>query len=272
VELDIETSSHLYPIHTFNHQGEVNFNFDYPSAKYKNIIPYYQQVSSLKNANKKFIYPTGSVGLVFRCDLHKPGAFLVGTPTLPREAEYTNVESTTYFIILFWPGVSYAFYPLPAKELTDKSIPLGELLPSESERIVELIVTANSFQERIHIFEQFLDKRLLLQEDIPKSILIAITTICRNFKKLSCVEVERQTRYTDRHFRRLFDKYIGVSPIMLKKIMRYQKTLKALYTRPKEDMAGLAFELGYFDQSHLIREFKRFQSCTPKHFLSLFNY
>lgn len=267
VNPNAKTTSISYPIHPYRLQGRASFYIAFPSEKFKNIIAYYHEVHSVKVDKKRFIYPTGNAGIVFCCDIDKPGAFLVGTPTLPREAEYT-ITGRTFFIVFLWPGLSYAFCPLPAKEITDRCLPLGELLSTESERITERIVCANNIQERVRIFEQIMERHLLLQQDIPKNILYIIKTTCANLEKLSCAGLECRTTYTDRHIRRLFDKYVGISPILFKRIMRYQKTLKILSAQPIKDMAGLAIEAGYYDQPHLIREFKIFQGCTPKHFLS----
>lgn len=256
-----------YPIQPYCPRGR-SIYAAFPSGKYKNIIAYYHQVSvTTKDAIKRTIYPTGNTAVVFRCDHHKPAAYLVGTPTHPREAEYAT-PGCSHFVVLFWLGMGYAFYPLPAEELTDRSIPLGELLPTESERITERMVLARTFQERVRIFEQFMEERMSLLQEIPNNLLAIIATNCRNAGCLAGEESGSYTCYSERHVRRLFEKYVGITPILLKSIMRHQKTLRALNAQPVQNMAGLAFEQGYYDQSHLIREFKRFQGSTPAQFLT----
>jgi AraC-like DNA-binding protein len=260
-------SSLHYPIQPYCPRGR-SIYAAFPAGKYKNIIAYYHQVSATtEDAIKRIIYPTGNTGLVFRCDHHEPGAYLVGTPTHPREAEYATLGCTN-FVVLFWFGMGYAFYPLPAKELTDRSIPLGELLPAESERITERMVLARTFQERVRTFEQFMEERLSLLQEVPNNLLSIVATICRDAGSLAGKELESHSYYSERHVRRLFEKYVGITPILLKSIMRHQKTLRALNLQPTQDMAGLAFEQGYYDQSHLIREFKRFQGSTPTQFIT----
>jgi AraC-like DNA-binding protein len=256
-----------YPIQPYCPQGR-SICAAFPSGKYKNIIAYYHQVSATtKDCTKRIIYPTGNTALVFRCDHHKPGAFLVGTPTHPREAEYAALGCTN-FVVLFWFGMGYAFYPLPVKELTDRSIPLGELLPAESERITERMALAKTFQERVRVFEQFMEERISLLQEIPSNLLSIVAAICREAGSSAGKELKSYSYYSERHVRRLFEKYVGISPILLKSIMRHQKTLRALNLQPAQDMAGFALEQGYYDQSHLIREFKRFQGSSPTQFLS----
>jgi AraC-like DNA-binding protein len=262
------TNSLHYPIQPYRHGALKRFYASLPSDRYKNIIAYYHQVHVIKDAIHRTIFPTGNTAIVFRCDHHKPGAFLVGTPTLPREAEYV-ITGCDYFIVLFWPGMGYAFFPIPTKELTDISLSLDELLPGESERITERMVLAKTFEERICIFERFMERRMLLSQEIPNNLWSIIATTCRNIRYLTSEEeknLESYTCCTERHIRRLFSKYVGITPILLKRIMRHQRTLRALNLRPNQDMAGLAVEQGYYDQSHLIVEFNRFQSATPTQF------
>jgi len=262
-----KTCSLHYPIQPFRPGARGRFYASLPSEKYKNIIAYYHQVHVIKDAKKRTIYPTGNTALVFRCDHHEPGAYLVGTPTLPREAEYV-IPGCDYFVVLFWLGMGYSFCPIPATELTDRSLPLDELLLGESERITERMVLARTFQERVRIFERFMEERMSLLQEIPDNLLSIIATIYRNAGYLAGEALESYPCYSERHVRRLFEKYVGITPILLKSIIRHQKTLRALNVEPKQDMAGLAFQQGYYDQSHLIREFKRFQGCTPTQFIS----
>ncbi len=264
-----KTSLH-YPIQPYPLQHRASLYGALPSGKYKKIIAYYHQIHSPNDDIKRMIYPTGNTGLVFSCDPYKPLAYLVGSPTFPREAEYATSRSI-YFVIFFWPGTAFAFHKLPAKELTDRSLSLGELLPAESERITMRMVAANTFQERIRIFENFMEGCMPLLQEIPNNLLSIIATTCRNFDYLTRKEAEDRTCYTERHIRRLFEKYIGISPILFKRIMRYQKTLRALNVDPKQDLSNLAVEQGYYDQPHFIKEFKRFQGVTPTEFIRSLN-
>jgi AraC-like DNA-binding protein len=45
--------------------------------------------------------------------------------------------------------------------------------------------------------------------------------------------------------------------------MRFEQVRNQLWNSPETNIAGLAHELGYTDQSHLSREFKRYSGTTP---------
>ena len=51
--------------------------------------------------------------------------------------------------------------------------------------------------------------------------------------------------------------------------MRFHNTLTRALTAPPDNWAAAALELGYYDQAHLIAEFKEFTGCTPTGFAAL---
>jgi AraC-like DNA-binding protein len=249
--------------------GEGNFHVTLPSDRYKNIIACYTQLYVVKNSlHWRTIFPEGgATAIVFRCDHHKPGAFLVGTPTCPREAEYV-ISGGDYFCVFFNPGLGYAFYPLPATELTDKSFPLDEIMPGESESIIERIVLSDTFQERVRIFEVFMERRMPLLTEIPGQVIYNVAVLHRMAGFMTDKRIASCSSYTDRHILRLYHKYIGISPKLYSDILRHQKSLRILNANLHHyDLDELALEAGYYDQSHFTNKFKRFTGNTPAQFI-----
>jgi AraC-like DNA-binding protein len=58
---------------------------------------------------------------------------------------------------------------------------------------------------------------------------------------------------------------VGASPKQLASIVRFRHAVRAY--RPGLTLTQLAYDAGYFDQSHLIREFRAFTGLTPRDFL-----
>ena len=71
-----------------------------------------------------------------------------------------------------------------------------------------------------------------------------------------------------KQFERLFNELVGINPKEYARIVRFQKSLKLLQHYSDVNQAQLAYQCGYADQSHFIREFKQFSGYTP---LSLLN-
>ena len=67
---------------------------------------------------------------------------------------------------------------------------------------------------------------------------------------------------------RVFAAEVGLTPKLYLRIARFERLLADVYDRPSVDWSGLAATHGYFDQSHLIRDFRDFAGMTPTAYLA----
>jgi AraC-like DNA-binding protein len=65
-----------------------------------------------------------------------------------------------------------------------------------------------------------------------------------------------------RYLSKLFLQYTGVTPKLYTKINRFQQSLQ-LISEKQDSLTSIAYDCGYFDQSHFIRDFKSFAGFTP---------
>jgi AraC-like DNA-binding protein len=71
-----------------------------------------------------------------------------------------------------------------------------------------------------------------------------------------------------RNLQRLFRDWVGLGPKQVGRILRFQAVLACVERRDALDWAAVAHELGYADQSHLIRDAAAFAGLTPSALLS----
>lgn len=72
-----------------------------------------------------------------------------------------------------------------------------------------------------------------------------------------------ESGWSQRHFRRRFAAEVGLPPKDYGSLLRFSAALTAMTTRPWHDPSALAAEFGYYDQSHLTRDFHRFAGTSP---------
>jgi AraC-like DNA-binding protein len=70
-----------------------------------------------------------------------------------------------------------------------------------------------------------------------------------------------------RHLQRRFAKQVGISPKLLARIRRFQRVFAAWQSDPRS-LAAVAATCGYFDQPHLVRDFRAFAGTAPAEFLA----
>lgn len=73
---------------------------------------------------------------------------------------------------------------------------------------------------------------------------------------------------THSHLDREVARIVGLSPRSLSRLLRMRRLLSDIDFSQDQDWAGRATELGWFDQAHLIRDFKRYTGVTPKQYIA----
>jgi len=90
----------------------------------------------------------------------------------------------------------------------------------------------------------------------------AAIAIIRSGGRASIEEVAAQAGVSRQHLARAFAYHVGVSPKTFARVMRFRRAI-TLARGGWDGWADLAGELGYFDQSHMISEFREFAGNTP---------
>ena len=181
------------------------------------------------------------------------GLRLVGTMTraLPVDASREAILG-----VRFHPGMIRAFFGIPASEITDRVLPLDKTR-EESERLCDC-------ESELAML------RLLESKLAPHSLLSPVQRAIRYLGATGGTErvstVCRLAGLSDRQFRRRCLEETGVSPKHLARISRFRRACLHIRGRNPE-WAMLAAELGYFDQAHLIHDFREFSGFTPDRFL-----
>lgn len=73
-----------------------------------------------------------------------------------------------------------------------------------------------------------------------------------------------------RALERLFDRHLGLPPRTVGRVARFQRALRALMRDPGGPLADVAHAAGYFDQAHLVREFKEMTGGVPRGYRGFF--
>src|SRR5262245_21703697 len=91
----------------------------------------------------------------------------------------------------------------------------------------------------------------------PRSTLFPYTTLFRSISELADY-CQVSVRQLERGFRRV----IGTSPKVFARTVRFEQAQRRLMFDPDADLTELAYECGYFDQAHFIKDFKAFTGKT----------
>ncbi|WP_186774478.1 helix-turn-helix domain-containing protein [Chitinophaga pinensis] len=131
----------------------------------------------------------------------------------------------------------------------------------------EQLLHADSTTERIALLNDFLTEQCLQHQQVnTEKTRYALQLLQEGDTTLSLQQLQQQLHITERSLERLFREQIGLSPKLISRITRFQKTLHALSQPDADSLAAIAYKYDYSDQSHFIREFKTFSGTTPQQF------
>jgi AraC-like DNA-binding protein len=199
-------------------------------------------------ANAQRVLPDGCADLVF--DLGAGDADVVGTMTRP--LVIPPGEASEFLGVRFRPGRAAAFLRLPLAELTDARVPLTDVWKTWDGRI------------DIASLEAELLKRLDPERD--RRVDAAVARIVATGGALRIEDLANDIGISRQHLSRQFLQHVGVTPKTFARVMRFRRLVDHLDQRDEIDWADAAAEHGYYDQAHLIADFRELVGTTPNAF------
>jgi methylphosphotriester-DNA--protein-cysteine methyltransferase len=94
----------------------------------------------------------------------------------------------------------------------------------------------------------------------------AVASILNSHGETSIANVAKDCNVSERQLERLFRERVGVGPKMLSRLARFQRALAGF--DHDRNWADVAVDAGYYDQSHLLHDFRRFAGETPAFLMS----
>jgi AraC-like DNA-binding protein len=171
--------------------------------------------------------------------------------------------------VRFFPHAAGYFLREDIGQFTNVVWDLSDVLGNAAKSLHARLLETNDLISRIELIEMFLLKRLSNDKKISvriEQVGRLLHSINRNYTENSVSVIASQHGISPRYLHKLVYQYTGLSPKSLNKINRFQLSLK-LITRNEASLTSIAYECGYFDQSHFIRDFKSFTGITPSDYL-----
>jgi AraC-like DNA-binding protein len=175
-----------------------------------------------------------------------------------------NMKPNTLCIkVGFQPSGLYRLLGMPLNEYEIDGAPDSRyILDKEIVFINEQLQSATSYDQMIAIIQAFFLKKLkLLRPSMP------VDTVLMNIvKKGGLMTVEDMANSACIGFRQLerqFQQRIGMTPKFFARLARFTKAWRIKEGNPTMSWTNIAYQCGYFDQMHFIRDFKEFAGVPP---------
>ena len=167
------------------------------------------------------------------------------------------------FGVTFRPAALQHLLRTPMSSLTNRAVPIATVLGRDGEVWARALLDAMEFEETLSMAEAFLAKRLEPLSRDAASTRDITERMMREPSFLRSSDVAEALGVDVRSIQRRFRHYVGVGPKWVIQRYRLREAAERLKAENPPPLADLAASLGYADQAHFTRDFKRVIGQTP---------
>jgi AraC-like DNA-binding protein len=183
-------------------------------------------------------------------------AALSAVGPMTRYLDHSVPEGTRLFGVRFRPGRWRRALAVPGERIVDSIVPLEDLWGSRAGGLRERLAEAGSLEESARAVEAALSTP---EGDEP--IDRAVAFLVQAGGCVSMDDLARDAGLSPRQFRRVCLDRTGLTPKFLARVLRFRHA--AARVGRNEVASAVALDCGYYDQAHLIRDFREFAGRTP---------
>jgi AraC-like DNA-binding protein len=169
-----------------------------------------------------------------------------------------NTGLATIFGIKLQPATLGQLFQFDMNGLTERVLPLDQLMIPQLNELKSDMLQANDMPDRLTAANNFFSTF----SEPKNSVFAGVDWIFKTRGTGTIQELSEVMAVSERQVERLFQKFIGLSPKFYCRIIRFNAIFQLL-SQGEPGWAELAYEAGFADQSHFIRNFKAFTGEEP---------
>ncbi len=189
------------------------------------------------------------------------------SPILHTARKVVFSRNCRLFGIRFDPVYVSAMYDGSPKELDQGANDFASfVIKPLANNILRAVYGNHDFKSRVRNVNEIIRERCELHTDTGRSICTFALEYIRSNPHSRVKDLARLTGYSARWIERLFNENLACTPQEIIRMTRFNRFLTLLKTDNSSSLTTLALECGYYDQSHLIRDFRSFSPNKPSEF------
>lgn len=214
----------------------------------------------------ELVVPDTCMDIIFHMNYtdNKIGSHFCGINDSAFEAWGNDKEEVvSTFGIRFYAWTAVLFAKEPMTEVKNNFYDVDWHFTKIKKAMEPLLFEAATMKERIAAAEAVLLQELH-EERMSPIVTSAVYEILKQKGRLDVMQLSKEIHISTRQLERLCKYYMGVSPKELTSLIRYQYLWKDIAFHKEFQVMDAVEKYGYTDQSHLLRDFKKYHSMLPK--------
>jgi len=169
--------------------------------------------------------------------------------------------------LMLTPFGARRIFGLPLHHLANRVVRLEDLLGAEAHRLLLQLRESRDWAARFALLDDFLLRRLCNAKALPRDLLWAWRQLTQSHGLVSVATLAEGLDCSRKHLAARFADEVGLTPKAIARIHRFQHAMSLIAASENVDWSALAADAGYYDQAHLIREFRVLAGSAPGDFL-----
>jgi AraC-like DNA-binding protein len=240
-----------------------------PSQRLQKIVKcyyLYENTHKPSSVSPELVSPDGTFEINFRLNFPEQGmnTYLIGL--FAESVIHNPAEMGKILGISFHPWAIFSLLKIPCGELIDRKIDAVQLFGRSIRVLYDRILSEESVGKAISLIEEYFDglypERDLIIEDVSRKII-------QSGGSLKMDSLYSSYNLSGRRIEQRFLETIGITPKYFARLMKYRNALSHMKKSSCNiNLTSIAYQCGYYDQSHFIREFNAFAGVAPAKYLS----
>lgn len=181
--------------------------------------------------------------------------------------DIVSFGKVSLIVVVFQPFGAYTFLKTPASIIKDQILALSEFCGNEASLFEERILQQPIGGNYIDPIEKFISDTIKKTKNSVDIVPVLVNLTIQKQGVISVKDLAENGCMSERQLERKFLEFIGHTPKQFTNIVKLQYFLKLLKAKSSSsNLTSLAFDAGFYDQAHLIREFKKNIGLTPSQY------
>jgi AraC-like DNA-binding protein len=164
-----------------------------------------------------------------------------------------------------------ALLGMPAGVLAGQDVAAADVLGTQAGELQERLAETDSWPVRFAILDRTFARRLAGVHPPPRPVSEAWRLLLGSGGQLPVAAIAGQVGWSERQLTKRFRQEIGLTPKAAARVVRFHRARHELQSQLADDgdtdIAAVAASCGYFDQPHLVRDFRQFAGLPPSHWV-----
>lgn len=172
-----------------------------------------------------------------------------------------------FFGVQFKSNGFYSIFGIPMHHLKNNLLHGDDVIGDHVRFLEEQLCEAATMEEMVQLADAFFTP-VMLRHGIPNGQrqIAAACHIIRQGRYNSIPGIAGYVNMSIRSFEQKFVEQVGITPVAFARIKRFHQAVEMKLKTPEQSWTSIAASCSYFDQMHLIKDFKVFAGATPKAF------